>query len=107
MRTASAAIAPTTWRRRLPPTRRRSRSARARPCRATICGLRGFWAAPSSKHGEWAKAGLAYASARDAFLLLFGQGLNDAEARDLIAEAGPLFAEAAFAAAQRGRARRH
>jgi hypothetical protein len=45
---------------------------------------------------------LAYASAREAFLLLFGQGLNDAEARDLIDDAGPLFAEAAFAAAQRG-----
>ena len=27
--------APTTWRRRLPPTRRRSRSGRARPCRAS------------------------------------------------------------------------
>ena len=51
---------------------------------------------------QWAKAGSAYASARDAFLLLFGQGLNEAEARDLIAEAGPLFAEAAFAAAQLG-----
>src|SRR6185295_7704866 len=36
------------------------------------------------------------------FLLLFGQGLNEAEARDLIGEAGPLFAEAAFAAVQLG-----
>jgi CHAT domain-containing protein len=50
----------------------------------------------------WRSADLAYASARDAFLLLFGQGLNEAEARDLIGEAGPLFAEAAFAAAQLG-----
>jgi CHAT domain-containing protein len=50
------------------------------------------------------EAGVVYASAREAFLLLFGQGLNDAEARDLIAQAGPLFAEAAFAAAQRGEA---
>jgi tetratricopeptide (TPR) repeat protein len=50
----------------------------------------------------WRRADLAYASARDAFLLLFGQGLNEAEARDLIGEAGPLFAEAAFAAAQLG-----
>src|SRR6185436_16125039 len=50
----------------------------------------------------WRKAGLAYAGARDAFLLLFGQGLNEAEARDLIGEAGPLFAEAAFAAVQLG-----
>lgn len=52
--------------------------------------------------GEWRTAGLAYASAREAFLLLFGQGLNDAEARDLIAQAGPLFAEAAFAAVHGG-----
>ena len=33
MQTASAAIGPTTWRRPLPPTRRRSRCSRARPCR--------------------------------------------------------------------------
>ena len=33
--TASAAIGPTTWRRLLPPTRRRSRSSHARPCRAS------------------------------------------------------------------------
>jgi hypothetical protein len=45
---------------------------------------------------------LAYASAREAFLIMFGQGLNDAEARDLIAQAGPLFAEAAFAATHLG-----
>ena len=42
------------------------------------------------------------ASAREAFLLLFGQGLDEVEARDLIAEAGPLFAEAAYVAAQIG-----
>jgi hypothetical protein len=35
-------------------------------------------------------------------LLLLGEGINDAEARDLIAEAGYTFAQAAFAAAQRG-----
>ena len=52
--------------------------------------------------GDWGKASLAYASARESFALLFGQGLNDAEARDLVAEAGPLFSEAAFAAAQSG-----
>jgi hypothetical protein len=51
---------------------------------------------------EWRKAGLAHASARDAFLLLFGQGLNEAEARDLITQAGPLFAEATYAAAELG-----
>ena len=55
-----------------------------------------------SEAGEFRKAGPIYASARDAFLVLFGQGLDEAEARALIAGAGPLFAEAAFAALQRG-----
>ena len=53
------------------------------------------------KH-DWPGAASAYAGARQAFVLLFGQGLEDAEASDLIAEAGPLFAEAAYAAVQRG-----
>jgi CHAT domain-containing protein/tetratricopeptide (TPR) repeat protein len=52
--------------------------------------------------GKWREAGLVYASARDAFLLLFGQGLDEAEARSLIEQAGPLFGEAAYAAAQDG-----
>jgi CHAT domain-containing protein/tetratricopeptide (TPR) repeat protein len=52
--------------------------------------------------GKWPEAGLVYASARDAFLLLFGQGLDEAEARSLIEQAGPLFGEAAYAAAQQG-----
>ena len=51
---------------------------------------------------DWTKAGGAYATAREAFLLLFGQGLDETEARDLIAQAGPLFAEAAFAQVQLG-----
>lgn len=51
---------------------------------------------------EWHKAGVAQTSARDAFLLLFGQGLDEDEARGLISSAGPLFAEAAFGALQRG-----
>ena len=53
------------------------------------------------KH-DWGAAGAVYASARDAFLLLFGQGLDEDEARDVIAEAGPLFAESAYAAAEMG-----
>ena len=53
---------------------------------------------------QWQRAGPIYASARESFLLLFGQGLDEAQARDLISEAGPLFAEAAFAATQRGEA---
>lgn len=52
--------------------------------------------------GNWHDAEPAYASARDAFLLLFGEGIEEAEARALIADAGPLFAEAAFAAVRRG-----
>ena len=52
--------------------------------------------------GEARRAGLAYANARDAFQLLFSQGLEEAGARNLLAEAGPLFSEAAYAAVQRG-----
>jgi len=51
---------------------------------------------------QWDKAGSVYASARETFLQLFGQGLNDAEARSLIDQAGSMFAEAAFAAVERG-----
>ncbi len=52
--------------------------------------------------GEWHKAALHYAGAREAFLLLFGEGIEEADTRALIREAGPMFAEAAFAAIQRG-----
>jgi CHAT domain-containing protein/Tfp pilus assembly protein PilF len=52
--------------------------------------------------GDWHKAGAAAATAREAFLVLFGQGLDEAGAESLIESAGPLFADAAFAAAQRG-----
>ena len=34
--------------------------------------------------------------------MLFGEGLEESESRDLIAEAGPLFAQAAFATVERG-----
>ena len=43
--------------------------------------------------------------ARASFRLLFGQGLNEAEARDLLEKAGPLFVDAAYAAAELGDAR--
>lgn len=52
--------------------------------------------------GEWTLVAPIHASAREAFLLLFGQGVSEAEARALIADAGPLFAESAYAALQRG-----
>ncbi len=51
---------------------------------------------------EWTLVAPIHASAREAFLLLFGQGISDAQARALIADAGPLFAESAYAALQRG-----
>ena len=54
------------------------------------------------QNGNWYDAEPAYANARDAFLLLFGEGVEEVEAGALIAEAGPLFTEAAYAAIQRG-----
>ncbi len=53
--------------------------------------------------GELQKASLVQEDARDAFLVLFGQGIEEAETRALIADAGPLFAESAFTAAQLGK----
>jgi CHAT domain-containing protein len=55
-----------------------------------------------AEDGEWHKAAPHFASAREAFLLSFGEGLEEAETRALIGEAGPMFAEAAFAAIKRG-----
>lgn len=52
--------------------------------------------------GDCKHAGPIYASARQAFLLLFGQGLNTSEVSVLVAEAGPMFADAAYCAAERG-----
>ena len=54
--------------------------------------------------GDWHEAALAYADARDTFLVLLGEGAGEAEARALVSAAGALFSEAAFAAAQRGEA---
>ncbi len=52
--------------------------------------------------GEWSDAESVHQSAREAFLVLFGQGFDETEARSLIADAGPLFAEAALGAIERG-----
>ncbi|MCC7254005.1 CHAT domain-containing protein [Hyphomicrobium sp.] len=54
------------------------------------------------KARQWSKAGVTLAGARETFLLLFGQGLEDAQSRALVAEAGPMFADAAYAAVERG-----
>ena len=69
------------------------------PHRWIICARRGCSATCS-----WnpANGRLSRPSAREAFLLLFGQGVSEAEARALIADAGPVFAESAYAALQRG-----
>src|SRR5262249_38686463 len=58
------------------------------------------WALIKAKN--WQRARAVLAGARAAFLVLFGQGLDEAEASDLISQAQALFAEAAFAAAQQG-----
>jgi CHAT domain-containing protein len=51
---------------------------------------------------DWHSALSEFLSARQAFLLLFGQGLDEAEARGLISDAGPLFSGAAYAAIEAG-----
>jgi CHAT domain-containing protein/tetratricopeptide (TPR) repeat protein len=55
-----------------------------------------------SERGEWRRASQVYAEARESLLLLSAQGLDDTAAAALIDTAGPLFAEAAYAAAQLG-----
>lgn len=51
---------------------------------------------------DWREALAAFETARASFRVLFGQGLNEAEARDLLERAGPLFTEAAYAATELG-----
>lgn len=51
---------------------------------------------------DWQAARHAYEGARDAFFVLFGEGLEEVEAQSVIADAGPLFAEAALAAIETG-----
>ena len=51
---------------------------------------------------NWRTASTVYSSARKAFQLLFGHGLDEFEAQELIAVAGPLFSESAYVAAQNG-----
>jgi len=54
------------------------------------------------KTQAWQEAASVYESARSAFLLLFGQGFDEQGSRALIDAAGPLFAEAALGALERG-----
>jgi tetratricopeptide (TPR) repeat protein len=51
---------------------------------------------------DWNGARAALESAREAFLLRFGQGLDADDARELITEAGPLFDEDAYVTAESG-----
>jgi hypothetical protein len=51
---------------------------------------------------DWNGARAALDSAREAFLLRFGQGLDADNARELITEAGPLFDEDAYVTAESG-----
>jgi CHAT domain-containing protein/tetratricopeptide (TPR) repeat protein len=55
-----------------------------------------------SAKGDWIGALESFEAARASFRLLFGQGFNEAEARDLLQDAGPLFTDAAYAAATKG-----
>jgi CHAT domain-containing protein/tetratricopeptide (TPR) repeat protein len=74
---------------------------RQRSPRDSFRTLRALGAA-LSEQGAWQRAGAAYASARETFLQLLAQGLDDTAAAALIEDAGPLFAEAAYAATQLG-----
>ncbi|MGB8869020.1 MAG: CHAT domain-containing protein, partial [Rhodomicrobium sp.] len=54
------------------------------------------------ERNEWAKAQPVLADARETFLLLFGEGIDEMEAGDVIARAGPLFSNLAYAQAKAG-----
>jgi CHAT domain-containing protein len=54
----------------------------------------------------WRRASDVFEDARETFRLLLGEGLDETEARGLIAAAGPLFSCASFAAAEHGEAER-
>ena len=51
---------------------------------------------------DWTQAQPVLADARETFLLLFGEGVDETEAGDVIARAGPLFAYLAYAQAKAG-----
>jgi len=54
------------------------------------------------QNGNVPAARQAFGDARQAFMQLFAEGLNDLEARELLVEAGPLYMEGAFACASEG-----
>jgi CHAT domain-containing protein len=52
--------------------------------------------------GNWEMARRSYEGARKAFLLLFGEGLDEVESRDLIDQIGVMFSEYAYATVSLG-----
>jgi CHAT domain-containing protein len=52
--------------------------------------------------GDCNAAAPVHASSRQAFLMLFGEGVDGSSTSSLVAEAGPMFADAAYCAAERG-----
>ncbi len=54
---------------------------------------------------NWHEVELTLAKAREAFFVLFGEGIDETEARDVISLAGSLFADLAFAEAANGNAK--
>jgi tetratricopeptide (TPR) repeat protein len=58
-----------------------------------------------AKLGAWDQAKQSYEGTRKAFLLLFGEGLDEIDARDLIDKIGPLFSEMAYAVSALGNQR--
>ncbi len=57
------------------------------------------------ERNDWPQALPVLADARESFLLVFGEGVDEAELGDAIWRAGPLFADFAYAQAQAGEAR--
>jgi CHAT domain-containing protein len=55
--------------------------------------------------GDWANAQKVLAGARDAFFILFGEGVDETEARDVISVAESLFSDLAYAQAANGNAK--
>jgi CHAT domain-containing protein len=49
--------------------------------------------------GDWANARTVLAGAKEAFFILFGEGVDETEARDVIAQGGTLFSDLAYAEA--------
>ena len=76
----------------------RTREAFPRDHLQTAGNLASAWI----ERNDWPQALPVLADAREAFLLLFGEGVDETEAGDVISRAGPLFADLAYAQAKAG-----